>query len=84
MQKDKADEEKSKEEEPIKKKGNVSITKTTKSSTTVFTKRTRRKKLKLGEEAKDIFFQMDSTYISREIKRDRFQRWHGKFQIIKV
>ena len=45
---DEVDESKSKEEEPIKKKGKVIITKPTKSSTIVLTRRISRKKLKLG------------------------------------
>lgn len=51
---DEIDETKSKEE-PIKKKGEVIITKPSKSSTTILTRRTSRKKLKLGE-AEDIVF----------------------------
>ena len=49
---DEAEETKSKEEEPIRKKGKAIITRPTKSSTTLFTRRESRsrKKLKLGEE----------------------------------
>ena len=63
------DEYKSEKKEIVKKKGKIIITKPTKSSTTIFTRRTSRKKLKLGEEVEDVKFQMISTYISREIKR---------------
>ena len=54
---DEIEEMKSEEEEPIKKKGKVIITRPTKSSIVVFTRRTSRKKLKLGEEeVEDVIF----------------------------
>jgi hypothetical protein len=54
-----AEETKFEEEKPIRKKGKVIITKPTKSSNVVFTRRTSRsrKKLKLGEkDAEEIIF----------------------------
>ena len=59
VEEDDVEETKSKEEEPIRKKGKVFITKPTKSSTTIFTRRVSRsiKKLKLGlEDAEEFIF----------------------------
>ena len=45
-----------KAKEPVNQKGKVIITKPTKASTAMFTRRTSRKTLKMGEEAEDIIF----------------------------
>ena len=65
---DAEDEAKSEEEDLVKKKGKVIITKPTKSSIAVFTRRTSRKKLKLGEEAEDVIFKWPSPTFQEKLK----------------
>lgn len=68
---DEEEKTKSKEEEPTRKKGKVIITKPTKCSTIVFTRRTSRsrKKLKLHEEdAKEIIFKKPPPTFQEKLK----------------
>ena len=50
------------------KKGKVIITKPSKSSTVVFTRRTSRKKLKLGEEVGDVIFKWPPPTFQERLK----------------
>ena len=60
--------QKQKEKKLVKKKGQVIITKPTKSSTIVFTRRTSRKKLKLGEGSEDVIFKRSPPTFQEKLK----------------
>lgn len=58
------------EEEPIRKKGKVIITRPTKSSAAVFNRRTSRKKLKLGKEVDDVILKHPPPIFQEKIKEN--------------
>ena len=84
--KDEAKETKSKEEEPIRKKGKVILTKPTKSSTIVFIRRASRsrKKMKLGEEdAEEIIFKKPPPTFQEKLKEIEGEARMGNFKSLR-